>query len=136
MPASIHSFARTLLFPGERRSSLVSIGQIQAERRLKFRYPLELGVRFRACSRESRISGAGWVVNVSSGGVLVSSHHHVILGAIVEVSIEWPSLLDGRVPLQLVATGRVLRSGPAHFAAAFDKHEFRTMKRSGALHLG
>jgi PilZ domain-containing protein len=129
MSASIHSFARTLPFPGERRASLVAIGHTQAERRLKFRYPLELSVRFRCCSRESRISGDGLVVNMSSGGVLVHSHHQIMQGAIVEVSIEWPSLLDGRIPLQLVATGRVLRSGLSHFAASFDKHEFRTLKR-------
>lgn len=65
---------------------------------------------------------------MSSGGVLVASQHPIIVGALVELSIEWPSLLDGRIPLQLIAIGRVLRGGTSHFAASFDRHEFRTLR--------
>ena len=51
-----------------------------------------------------------------------------MVGALVEMSIDWPSMLDGTIPLQLVAVGRVLRRGVAHFAASFHRHEFRTLR--------
>jgi hypothetical protein len=130
MAASNYSFARILPFPGERRSSIVANWPVQAERRLKFRYPTDLSVRFRYYSAGTRVSGAGLAVNISSGGLLVASQHQVAQGALVEMSIEWPCLLHGRIPLQLFAVGHVLRRGPSHFAATFDRHEFRTMKIS------
>jgi hypothetical protein len=100
----------------------------QAERRVKFRYPLDLTVRFRCPTAGS--SGEGLAVNLSSGGVLVASRHQIALGSVVEMSIEWPLLLNGETPLQLIAVGRVLRRGSYHFAAKFERHEFRTMKSS------
>jgi hypothetical protein len=128
MAASIHSLARVLTFPGEHRSALVASGPIRAERRLKYRYPMDLSVRFRSCSGVSPFSGAGLATNLSSGGVLVTSQHQSIEGELVEISIEWPSLLNGKIPLQLIAVGRVLRCGASHFAATFERYEFRTMK--------
>ncbi len=44
------------------------------------------------------------------------------------MNIEWPLLLHGRVPLQLFAVGRVLRRDLLHFAASFERHEFRIAK--------
>jgi PilZ domain len=103
---------------------------IQEERRLKCRYPLDLKLRFRCCADGSHFSGAGRAVNLSSGGVLVASNHAVSVGELVEMSIEWPLLLHDRVPLQLFAVGRVLRREISHFAASFERHEFRIAKSS------
>ncbi len=130
MAASLHAFGRVLSFPGERRSAVNYVRPIAAERRLKFRYPLELGVRFRSFAAGTGFSGTGLVVNLSSGGVLVASERQVTEGALVEMSIEWPSLLDGRVPLQLIVIGRVLRLEASHFAATFERYQFRTTKSS------
>jgi hypothetical protein len=134
MHASIHSFARILQFPGEQRSSLIAEGPIPAERRLKFRYPLDLGVRFRSLPKGSAFSGEGNCINLSSGGILVASRHQIIVGSMLEMSMDWPSLIDGRIPLQLVAVGRVLRGetshGLSHFAATIERYEFRTMRIS------
>jgi|SRR5579863_2402729 len=129
----MNSFAKILSFPGEHFSKKVSNRPILAERRLRFRYPLDLRVRFRSSAAGARLSGAGLAVNVSSGGVFVASSNPVIVGALVvgalvEMSIDWPSMLDGTIPLQLVAVGRVLRRGVAHFAASFHRHEFRTLR--------
>ncbi len=64
----------------------------------------------------------------------MASTQQIIVGALVEMNIEWPFLIDGRIPLQLVAIGRVLRQdatlGASHFAATFERYEFRTIKRS------
>jgi hypothetical protein len=129
MAASIHSFARVLPFPREQRSSLVPDVPVPEERRLKFRYPLGLTVRFRSSSPVS-FAGEGIAVNLCSGGVLVASEQEITVGALVEMSIEWPSMIDGRIPLQLIAFGRILRReayfGTSRFAATFERHEFRT----------
>ena len=95
---------------------------------MKLRYPLDLTVRYRCRSVGPLLLGEGLAVNISSGGVLVASQHEMSVGAAVDLSIEWPALLDGRTPLQLMAFGRVLRSGDGHFVASVEKHEFRTMK--------
>ena len=111
-------------------ASLATVPSFPAERRVKFRYPLQLTVRFRYIAEGARFFGQGLAINVSSGGVLVASEHQVVDGAPVKMSIEWPSLLDGRVPLQLIAIGWVLRRGASHFAATFERYEFRTMRIS------
>jgi len=46
------------------------------------------------------------------------------------MSIERPLLLDGRIPLQLFATGWVVRREPFEFAVSFERYQFRTLKRS------
>ena len=94
---------------------------ISADRRQRYRYSLKLGVRFG--------SSEGMIVNMSSGGVLIASSNQPPVGELVEMRIEWPSLLDGRIPLQLIAMGRILRQGPSRFAAALERYEFRTVKR-------
>jgi hypothetical protein len=115
-------------------SAIVVNQTIPAERRLKYRFPLDLTVRFRPLCG-SLFPGAGRAANVSSGGVLVVcqqavSRHELSVGARVEISIEWPSLLDGRIPLQLFAVGRVVRHRAFDFAAAFEEYQFRTLRSS------
>jgi hypothetical protein len=69
------------------------------------------------------------VVNISSGGALVACQHEIRAGTRVDLSIDWPSLLDGRIPLQLVMVGRVVRSGPSGFALALARYQFRTTRK-------
>jgi PilZ domain len=121
------SYGGLSLTPMTRAYPLESPGE-RHERRLKSRYALDLTVRFRASAPGSSVSGEGLAVNLSSGGVLVASRNQIAVGSLVEMSIAWPLLLDGRTPLQLIAVGRVLRRGARHFAATFERHEFRTMK--------
>jgi hypothetical protein len=100
------------------------------ERRFAARYPVELTVRFRSLSARSRFSGVGRVVNASRGGVLVVSEDEVDLNALVEMLLDWPCLLDGRIPLQLFAAGRVIRRGTSDFVATIERYEFRTKSNS------
>jgi hypothetical protein len=109
---------------------VASSARTQTERRFKERYAVDLSVRFRPLSG-SFFQGAGHVVNVSSGGVLVVSHHTASrqefpVGALLEMRIAWPALLDGTVPLQLIAVGRVVRYRTSGFAATFERYQFRT----------
>jgi hypothetical protein len=130
MAASNHSFATILSLPREHRREIVATWPVRAERRIKFRYPIDLRVGFRYFSEGTRLSGTGRAVNIGSGGILVDSQHPILGGTLVEMSIEWPCVLHGRIPLQLVAIGRVLRRGTSRFAVSFERHEFRTLKIS------
>jgi hypothetical protein len=86
------------------------------ERRSKVRFPLELRVSYRTLGRGSTCSGEGWVVNMNRSGALVSSKHEVCVGTRMELSIEWPARLHGRVPLRFVTVGEVVRRDTASFA--------------------
>jgi hypothetical protein len=96
------------------------------ERRSKIRFPLELPITFRIMSRRYSAEGAGRVVNISSGGLLVEYPHYIPAGVRLEVNIDVPVLLDGRVPLQISAVGRVLRCEAFRFAVSIMQHQFRT----------
>jgi hypothetical protein len=99
------------------------------ERRTKIRYPVTLNVRYRTIGRSNRISGMGRTLNMSSGGLLVAADLRTEVGARLELNIEWPSMLDGMIPLQLVATGKIVRCLESGFAISFTRYQFRTMSR-------
>ena len=65
---------------------------------------------------------------MSSGGPLIAADQRTEVGA-KKTNVEWPSLLDGSIPLQLVAVGRVVRCLEAGFALSFTQYQFRTMSR-------
>jgi hypothetical protein len=140
MLISTAAIARFFPAKAERDDTMPLLPAISGERRLKFRYPLRLAVRYCIGSGTSLWSDGGRViqgrvVNMSSGGILVASEPVIapreIMGARVEMRIEWPCLLDERIPLQLFAVGRVLRAGASDFAAAFVSYQFRTMPTPG-----
>ena len=56
------------------------------------------------------------------------------VGEHVRISVEWPEPLDGRIALQLIVEGRVVRCDPAAFAVTFHHYEFRTEKRPNVSH--
>src|SRR5579862_2998439 len=109
--------------------AMSSIHRVLIERRSRIRFCLGLRVRFRSLDRGCPFSGIGAVVNMSSSGVLVASPPKLTEGTRMELAIEWPWLLNGKVPLQLVTTGRVVRSDSFVFAVALRGHQFRTTSR-------
>ena len=67
---------------------------------------------------------------MSSGGLLISSKQAPVrAGARLQVVVDWPALLHGSTPLQLIAVCRVTRRLPAEFAVEFDQYQFKTKKR-------
>jgi hypothetical protein len=134
MAIPMTSFAGVLANLEDDRARIVSDRPFPDERRSKIRYPLDLNVRFRFLSGLSGFSGVGHTINLSSSGILVFSKHialhEISAGAGLKMTIEWPFLLDDRIPLQLFAVGRMLRRGSSTFAATFDRHQFRTMSVS------
>jgi hypothetical protein len=102
------------------------------ERRSRVRYPIRLSVRYRGLGRMGGVAGVGQTLNLSSSGILVESprQQKVSVGSRVEVSVNWPIMLDGASPLQVVVRGKVVRSEMFRFAVSFQSYQFRTMKRS------
>ena len=101
------------------------------ERRTRERYPLELVVEYQTLDGQS-VSGSGRTVNVSSRGALIAAEHNFAQGTRLKVTMEWPTLLDGVTPLQLVTTGIVVRHMKSSLGIAFDWYQFRTMRRGSS----
>ena len=106
-----------------------SLNKTIMERRTKARYPVKLTVRYRTVGRTQRFNGVGHTLNMSSSGLLVFAEQEVRAGLRLEVNVEWPLMLNGTVPLQLVANGKVVRCGGSMFAISFAQYQFRTMGR-------
>jgi c-di-GMP-binding flagellar brake protein YcgR len=99
------------------------------ERRSAVRYPIVLNARYHAVRKRSSGGGTGRTVDISSGGLLIASEHKIPVGVRLEVTVEWPALLDGAIELVLVTTGAVVRARGLSFALELSRYEFRTTKR-------
>jgi len=99
------------------------------ERRSKVRFPVQLNVRYRTLIGP-QLSGAGQTLNMSSGGLLIASDRQFVrAGTRLQLTIEWPLLLQGMTPLQLSAACQVVRCQDALFAVRMERYQFRTRKR-------
>jgi hypothetical protein len=66
---------------------------------------------------------------MSSRGLLIASDEpNISEGARLQMTVDWPSLLHGITPLQLVVYCRVTRCVPAEFAVELDQYQFRTKR--------
>jgi hypothetical protein len=104
----------------------------KTERRARVRFPIELRVRYETLGKKLKISGVGRTLNLSSAGMIVASKDEFLAGTRLEVALEWPSLLQGTTPLQLVVICKVVRSTKSAFAVELQRHQFRTMSRGAA----
>jgi hypothetical protein len=93
------------------------------DRRGAKRFPLELDVQYRVL-HEHAVSGR--TINISSNGVLFTTCESLAQGVRVEMAIDWPVRLEGRVRLRLVAIGIVVRTDGATAAVRMARHHFRT----------
>src|ERR1700681_2589799 len=100
------------------------------ERRVKSRYPLELNVRYQTMGASCPVAGVGQTLNMSSSGMLVTCRSDVPEGTRLKAIVEWPSLLNGTTPLQLITVGTVVRRDGVSLSIAFESYQFRTMGRS------
>ena len=99
------------------------------ERRVKSRYPLELNVRYHTMDADP-VAGVGQTVNMSSSGMLLACASNIPEGARLKIFIEWPSLLNGTTPLQLITVGTVVRCTEIGISIVFESYQFRTMSRT------
>lgn len=106
------------------------------ERRSKERFPLQLGVRYRTISGGPALLGTGRTLNVSSCGLLIAPEDQnaqaqakVSAGSRLQLTVDWPFLLHGAIPLQLICSCKVTRAEPDEFAVKVDQYQFKTKKR-------
>ena len=105
---------------------------INGDRRRNRRYHLQLEVKWKLIRRRRVLdTGTGYTVDFSSGGILFDAGRHLPEGLSAELSISWPVLLHNVAPLQLVATGKIVRGNGHHVAIQTVQHEFRTVGISG-----
>ncbi len=100
---------------------------IAGDRRKDRRYQLQLELKWTLIRRRRVLdTGVGRTVDVSSGGILFDAGRHLPEGLNVELSIAWPVLLHNVAPMQLVATGKIVRGNGRQVAIQTVQHEFRT----------
>ncbi len=105
---------------------------IAGDRRQDRRYQLHLELKWKLIRRRRVLdTGTGHTIDISSGGFLFDAGRRLPDGLNVELSIAWPVLLHNVAPLQLVATGRIVRCNGHQVAIRTTQHEFRTAGRPG-----
>jgi PilZ domain len=103
---------------------------MEKERRAKSRYPLELKVRYQTMGAAGPVAGVGQTLNMSSSGMLLTCGTDIAEGVRLRIFIEWPSLLNGTTPLQLITVGTVVRCTEIGVSVVFESYQFRTMSRT------
>jgi hypothetical protein len=105
---------------------------LDPDRRGSIRFPLNLEVQYRVLGhRGPAENGSGRTSDISISGLSFTAERPLSIGQRLELSIEWPVLLDGGVQLQLVTSGVVVRSDGAVIALRIGRPEFKT--RRGGL---
>lgn len=98
-------------------------------RRAKARYPIACELEYRVLqsltNRKLISTDVGNTINFSSDGLLFYTREPLFLGAAIQVILDWPAALDGRIPLRLHILGNVVRSDGHRAAVRIVSHEFR-----------
>ena len=90
-------------------------------------------VRYSVLGGKHRVKqiGSGKTLNMSGRGVLFTTESTLVEGELVELAVSWPALLNGVLPLKLVAQGRLVRIEEKRAAIVIEKYEFKTCGSSG-----
>ena len=103
----------------------------ERERRMKRRFQIEQEVRYKMLyGQRIAETGVGRSLNISSGGVWFSTETMLTAGMPVELSMNWPVLLNDSCPMKLMIYGCVIRSTERGAAVAIERYEFRTQGRA------
>ena len=101
---------------------------ISGDRRRDRRYHLQLELKWKRIRRRRVLDmGIGHTIDISSGGILFDAGRHLPERLNVELSIAWPVLLHNVAPMQLIASGKIVRRDGRRVAIQTVQHEFRTV---------
>jgi hypothetical protein len=103
--------------------SVVAIAD--GERRTGVRVPLGYTMWYETDSRAPKDTGEGRVIDMSSTGIAFTTESLLRKNTRVELRIPWPVQLEGDVPVELYAAGKIVRAEPAKAALQYDKIAFR-----------
>jgi hypothetical protein len=105
----------------------------ERERRAKKRFTIEQDVRYKMLyGQRIAETGVGKTVNISSGGVWLTTDNPLTAGMPVELAMNWPVLLHDSCPMKLMIYGCVMRSSEKGAAISIERYEFRTQGRAFA----
>lgn len=109
----------------------VLTGAGDRERRTKRRFTIEQDVRYKMLyGQRIAETGTGRTCNISSGGVWFTTETMLTSGMPIELSMNWPVLLNDSCPMKLMIYGCVVRSNDKGAAVAIERYEFRTQGRT------
>jgi PilZ domain len=92
------------------------------------RLPINRSVRYTILGEKKKLRhvGLGKTLNMSAGGVLFTTESPLPEGERIELVVSWLARFNDALPVKLVLTGRLVRSGAAQAAMSIDRYEFRT----------
>ena len=97
-----------------------------ADRRLNQRYSIHLPIHYRVSQKGATSRwGTGVTCDISSNGVSFRCRRPLPLGAHVEMILDWPARHDDEHPIDLQATGFVVRSSATRAAVRMTSRRFR-----------
>ena len=107
-------------------------GSNRREKRMKRRFPLEQEVRYKMLyGQRIAETGSGMTTDISSSGVRFSTANILGAGMPIEISMNWPVLLNDVCPMKLMIYGCVVRSDEKGAAVVIERYEFRTQGLRG-----
>jgi hypothetical protein len=93
-------------------------------------FPIQQAIAFRVLDGSRRgTTGQGNTTELSSHAVHFTTDCQIEREASVELSIDWPMLLDGQTPLKLVVKGTVIRHDQGTVVVSVQRFEFRIRRR-------
>ena len=96
-------------------------------------YPVRLDLQYRVSyGKQETITGHGFTEFIGSRQMVFTGDGAIRKGARVQVSLNWPVLLDHRVRLLLVVDGHAAGVEGKQTTVSVEKYDFRT--RGHALH--
>ncbi len=99
--------------------------KLNREQRTNPRYDLRLSLHYRIALRgEPLIAGSGLTLDLSVGGISFRCRKPLPVGVHIELSIDWPAR-HGVYPIELQATGFVVRSDHGRTAVRMTSHKLR-----------
>ena len=99
---------------------------IHGNRRSERRYHFVMALRFSFQLRGVTYFGAGHTQDLSRCGVRFTAENAPPVGAVVELRIAWPFLLQNVCPLELVVWGPIVKTDGRGTILEMSSYEFRT----------
>ena len=100
------------------------------------RYPISLGLRYKATSEQGLLHGFGQTRMMSSKDIIFATSDGLEPGMETEIAVAWPFLLDGRIHLQLILKATVTSSRDGVALARILAYHFRTSRRQEVGQIG
>jgi hypothetical protein len=96
------------------------------------RFQIEQEVRYKvALYRDGLVDiGTGKTLHISSREITFTTESPISVGLPVELSVNWPALLDNSCRMQLRVHGCVIGSTDRRAVVAIERYEFRTQRVS------